>query len=470
MIRSYRIFVSNTVIKKYLIFALAVFCVALLAGITNINTSDESVNSLLESFVPMLCAVMFPITSLVSLAGIYNANLKGEPYGYNYFHSLKNSDKHFKNAIIFGNIMLPALMLPFGAVMIACFSTYNTFVLLSFVLLSSGMMNLFGFKQSFLARILPLAALGGCIGAFFAATENVKREVFPYVLTIMGIISVGVYFLGLFHAIIGAKTAWSRYIKGREKENQASEVKDAAVDKKAERRMAKKQKQSGLGFLMKCILRVPKWGLITIILFPLLIEILPYVFHEGLGSGDYLFPKVVVFFPSMFFTEMTVIVLIRDLLGNKLVRSMPIAKRLYTRSLPSLIAIIVLGVSVVLVGGYYIFLNCINASIDHYSDALVIGAVMCGSLLFFAPLLMQTVAGGFIMVYIASVPIVEVIDLIDDAKKQFGFGLPLYLSIIIFLLTAILGTIWMFFYFSYRYKKTDVKIYSQAAEKNNSFS
>ncbi len=74
------------------------------------------------------------------------------------------------------------------------------------------------------------------------------------------------------------------------------------------------------------------------------------------------------------------------------------------------------------------------------------------------------------MVYIASVPIVEVIDLIDDAKKQFGFGLPLYLSIIIFLLTAILGTIWMFFYFSYRYKKTDVKIYSQAAEKNNSFS
>lgn len=465
MIKSYRIFISNSIIKKYLIFLSAVFCVILLAGTVNQNTSDESVKSLLEGFVPLLCFVMFPVTSMVSLASIYNANLQGEPYGYNYFHSLKNSARHFKNAVVFGNILSLAWILPYGAVMIACFSAYNTIILISFVLLALGVMNLFGFSQSFLARIVPLAVLGACIGAFFSATENVKREVFPYLLTIMGIISVGVYLWGLFHAVIGAKSAWSRCGKTREKQNREIESKTAVINKKTEKRMTKKQKQSGLGFLAKSILRIPKLGLIVIILFSLLIEVLPYIFHEEMGSGDYLFPKAAVFFPSLFLTEMAVIFLIRDLLGNKLVRSLPIAKKLYTRSLPALMAIIVLGVSVILMGSYFVYLKCINAAIGHYSDSLVIGAVICGSLLFFAPVLMQSAAGGIIMVYTASLPLVAVIVLIDDVKKQFGFGIPLYLSIIIFLLTAVLGTVWMLYYFSYRYRKTDVKVYTNLVEK-----
>lgn len=69
------------------------------------------------------------------------------------------------------------------------------------------------------------------------------------------------------------------------------------------------------------------------------------------------------------------------------------------------------------------------------------------------------------MVYTASLPLVAVIVLIDDVKKQFGFGIPLYLSIIIFLLTAVLGTVWMLYYFSYRYRKIDVKVYTNLVEK-----
>ncbi|MDE7280688.1 MAG: hypothetical protein K2N36_02980, partial [Ruminiclostridium sp.] len=118
MIRSYKLFVSNTVIKKYLIVCIVVFCFVFLAGIVNLNTSNEDISSLLESFVPMLCCAIFPVSSLVSLASIYNANLKGEPYGYNYFHSLKNSETHFKNAIVCGNIILAETILPFGAVLL----------------------------------------------------------------------------------------------------------------------------------------------------------------------------------------------------------------------------------------------------------------------------------------------------------------------------------------------------------------
>lgn len=470
MIISYKLFVSNTIIKKYLIVCTVVFCIVFLAGILNLNTSNEDVSSLLESIVPMLCSAMFPVTSLVSLASIYNANLKGEPYGYNYFHSLKNSDMHFRNAIIFGNIILTVLIFPFGAVMLTCFSTYNNFILLSFVLMASGLLNLFGFKQSFFARIIPFAALGGGIGAFFAATQDTKIEEFSILFVGLAIISAGVYLWGVLHAIIGARSAWLRSGNERIKEKGKIENMTAATDKRAEKRMTKKKKQSGLGFIMAIILRVPKLVLIFLILLSMAIEVLPFVFHEDLGNDDYLFPKAALFFASMILTEITAIIIMRDLLGNKLVRSLPISKKLCTRSLPAFTTFLILGISIIYIGIYFVFLGSINAETAQYSDTLIMGAAICGSLLFFSPVLMQNIAGIIILGYVASLPTIALILLSDDIVKQVGFGIPLYLSVIIFILTAVLGTLWTFYYFSYRYKKTDVKIYSQAAEKNNSFS
>ena len=470
MIRSYKLFVSESIMKKYLIVCIVVFCFVFLAGVVNLNTTNEDVSALLESIVPMLCCAMFPVTSLVSLASIYNANLKGEPYGYNYFHSLKSSDTHFKNAIICGNIILAATILPFGAVLLICFSPSNTLILLSFVLLASGIMNLFGFKQSFLARILPLAALGGGIGAFFAATQDQKIAEFSILLIILAIISAGVYLWGVFHAIIGARNAWVRSGNERIKEKGESENKTAAIDKRAEKRMIKKKKQSGIGFLMSIVLRVPKPVLIFLILFSMAIEVLPFVFHENLGSEDYLFPKAALFFAIMILTAITAIIIMRDLLGNKLIRSLPISKNLCTRSIPTFTAFLILGLSVVFIGAYFVFLGSINAEAAQYSDTLIMGSAICGSLLFFTPVLMQNIAGTIILGYAAALPTIALILLSDDSVKQLGFGIPLYLSVIIFLLTSVLGILWTFFYFSYRYKKIDVKIYTQVAEKSNPFS
>lgn len=470
MIRSYKLFISNTIIKKYLIVCTAVFCLVFLAGILNLSTTNEDVSSLLESIVPMLCCAMFPVTSLVSLASIYNANLKGEPYGYNYFHSLKNSDMHFRNAIIFGNIILAVVILPFGAVMLTCFSTYNNFILLSFVLLASGLLNLFGFKQSFFARIIPFAALGGGIGAFFAATQDTKIEEFSILLVSLAMISTGVYLWGVFHAIIGAKSAWLRSGNERIKEKGENENKTVVIGKRAEKRMSKKRRQSGFGFLMSIVLRVPKLVFIFLILISMAIEVLPFVFHENLGSEDYLFPKAALFFASMILTEITAIIIMHDLLGNKLIHSLPISKKLCTRSIPTFTVFLILGLSIVYIGIYFVFLGSINAETAQYSDTLIMGASICGSLLFFTPVLMQNIAGTIILGYAAALPTIALILLSNDTVKQVGFEIPLYLSVIIFLLTALLGTLWTFYYFSYRYKKTDVKIYPQVAEKNNSFS
>ncbi|MDE7280884.1 MAG: hypothetical protein K2N36_03985, partial [Ruminiclostridium sp.] len=57
-------------------------------------------------------------------------------------------------------------------------------------------------------------------------------------------------------------------------------------------------------------------------------------------------------------------------------------------------------------------------------------------------------------------PVTALILLADDSVKELGFGIPLYLSVIIFLLTAVLGTLWTFYYNAHRYKKVDAKFAS----------
>ncbi len=464
MIKSYRVFVSSSNIKKYSILNLAIFGAVLLTGIISLNLSDESVKDYIEKI--MACVVISPVASLIPIANMYDANIKGHSFGYNYFHSLKNSAQHFKNAIIFGNIMSLCIFLLYGAMMFVFFSLENALIFLSIMFLSSGVMNLFGFKQSIFARIFPLAFLGGLVGAHcvIKVDEDIKIEDFLYVLTIIGIISVTVYIVGFFYAAVRAKSVWLNG-EGREKhrektentENSGNRAED--TNKRLKKAMSKSQKQSGMSFLMKSVLRVPKVVLAFIILFALAAAVLPYIGHENIGSSDYLFPKIFVFLPSTFLMEVWLIFILRDLIGNKFVRSMPIAKKVYTRFMPASIVILFLGTSLVLLGSYFVFLGIINADISQYSDTLVIASIFIGSAMFFAPILMQTAAGGLFMIYEAAFPFTVIMLLISNDKKIFGFGVPLYLSAIIFLLVAILGTVWSFYYCSYRYKKADGKFY-----------
>lgn len=460
MIRSYRIFVGRNNIKKYFHFVLAVFGVLLATGIVYKTVPADAVKGLIEVFVPLICTIVLPVCSLVTTGNIYNSNIRGELYGYNYFHSLKNSAKHFKNALICGNVMSLIIILPYVAFITLFLPVKYTLLLISFMLLALGMMNLFGYVQSVFARIFPLAFLGGCIGGFISLAEELEDHEVYYFLTILGIVSAAVYLIGILYSAIRAEAAWNREGKASESGKAAPQKPEAYPDKIQVKRFSKGTKQSGFNFIKETFLRTPKWAAVFVLLFSLVSAVLPFVAHEHIGSEDYLFPKIFVFFPSVFLTEMTIIFLIRDFAGNKFVRSMPIAKQVYTRSLPSLIVILTLGLSTVLMGCYFVFLKCIGAEIGQFSDTLLLGAVVCGSLLFFAPVFTQSPAGGVIMIYLASLPIVAAIFLMDGLQKSFGFGVPLYISITIFLLTAALGTVWAFFYSSQRYKKKDGKFLS----------
>lgn len=466
MIKSYQIFVCKNTIKKYFIFTLVLFGGILLAGIINRTASEESVKRFSEATAFLMGGIMFPVSSLVGLSAIYNANLTDQSYGYSYFHSLNDSARHFGNAIVFGNIVAFIKILLLGIIMITGFPLFNAVFLISFMLFGIGFMNLFGFVRSTLARILPFACLGGLVGAFYAASDDIPQGDFSLFLIILTMIAIGVYFLGLLNALMGAKTAWQKEGKNEKalKKSQACAVscdKESSVYERTEKRILKKQKQSGIGIIIKSLLRIPKTAFFFMGIFALGGVVLPYVAHVDIGSDEYLFPKICIFFPCAELTELLAIMFLRDFISNKWIRSAAIAKELFTRSLPACIAVSTAGLSTLLMGAYFVFLNSINAQAGQYSDTLVLGAVILGSLLFFSPILIQTLVGTATMMYAAFLSIAALILLVGDERKMFGFGVPLNFAVIMFLLAVVLGTVWCFFYCSYKYKKSDCKLFKQ---------
>lgn len=459
MIKSYRIFISKDFIKKYALFSIVIFAVTIAAGITGKYTSVVWLKGITEGLMPMLCTLLFPVCSLVSMAQIYNANMPDQPNGYKYFHSLKNSAGHFKQAIVFGNLISLMLIIPTGAALMLLFPTAKILLLMFFTIFSLGFMNFFGHMKSIIARLMPLAALGGSIGAFWAASEDMDTEL-PYLpLVIIGITAVLVYAGGIIYSVARAKSAWNKELTAKEKkEMTASE----AAEDNAAKKISKAKRHGAASFLVNSVMHFPK-TVVALIIFALITALLPFLVHEPIGEDDYLMPKVFIFFPAVFLLEMILILFSRNIAGNKMVRSMPIAKKLYTRSLPGAIPLITFGVSGLAMGAYFIFLGVINAEVSQFSDTLVTGSIICASTLFFAPFVADLVVGGLIMIYAAGLPFIAVMLLMDKTAKTHGYGVPLYLAVTLFALTAVLGTLWCFYICSHKYRKKDLVIYPQQA-------
>lgn len=460
MIRSYRIFISNQIIKKYSLFTLIIFGIALAMGIISKTALYDAIPSYIQGIVTLFCILIVPVSSSVSLSGIYSSNVRGAQSGYNYFHSIEDSAQHFKNALIFGNILFLAALIPDAALMIGFFPNYDILIIMCFVLLALGLTNLLGFAQSTFVRILPLAMLGGCIGMYFSITEELEEDKVRSVLIVMAIVSATVYVAGIIYSVLMAKSAWVREAKRKER----SEIRRENTNK-AEivsepipaRKSAKRTKQSSFAFLMQTFARIPKWVMALLLLFTAASALLPYLAHEHIGNEDYLFPKVFLFFPAMLLIEIMMILFIGNFTANKFVRSMPIARQLYTRTLPAFLTFFSLGLPIVLTGAYFVFLTNIHVRIGQFSDTLIIAAIICGSMLFLAPVLSDNPAGGVIMIYTSSIPVVVVLVFADSMTKRFGFNIPMYLSVIIFISVAVLGTAWGFYYCSRRYRKNDGK-------------
>lgn len=453
MIRSYTIFIGKGFVKRFMLFAAAVFFALICLGITSKYTSLNFINGL----VPSLCMILFPAASVVSMAQIYNANLPDQTGGYKYFHSIKNSERHFRNAIIFGNLFTLMLTVPTCGIMMLFFPYGRILFLVAFSLISVGVMNFCGHLRSVYARIVPLAMLGGGVGVFFAISEDMEAENAGAVPIIFTAAALAVYVAGTVFSVARARSVWRREDMHKEKAEKKSSEKSESISPKKDKKLG----HGGAAFLSGCFARAPKIAKVITVVISLITVILPFIAHEPVGDEDYLFPKVFIFFPSVFIVEMSLILLYRDFGNNKFARSMPIAKNLYTRTVPYSISFMTVGFSTAIMAAYFVFLALTNAESAQYSDTLVIGSLIIGGVLFFAPCLIDFPAGGVLVIYAAALPIAAVLLLADDTKKVMGFGVPLYLAVIMFALTAIWGTVWAFFISRRKYVKSDVKIVPQ---------
>lgn len=199
----------------------------------------------------------------------------------------------------------------------------------------------------------------------------------------------------------------------------------------------------GLRFMLNSWKRMPKGLTIFVGVLTLAAEVLPFVFHEPLGEEDYMFPKIFLFFGMVIFVCMFAIASGGEMSMNKFVRSMPMAKELYTRSAPMFIVMSV-GVQTVIMGAYFVFLGIKGAEATQFSDTLILGAVVCGSMMLFMPVIFPVPMGGLIGLYATLVPIIMLALFADKSVKLNGFGAPLPLAVGIFVGVLILGTVWAF--------------------------
>lgn len=194
------------------------------------------------------------------------------------------------------------------------------------------------------------------------------------------------------------------------------------------------------------------------IVFSIAFAVMPFIFHNDTAAEEYMFPKMFIFFPAFFMTEMGLICGCRDIAANKLVRSFPIAKELYTKSVPAFVMLLTLGVSAVTVTAYFIFLGIIGADASQFADTLLIGAMIIAPELIVSVLFSHIPGGGLFCVYVVALPIVLISTIGGDTVMRTGFGVSLPAAALISAAAIIVSAVLMFVIAKWRYMTSTVKI------------
>lgn len=213
----------------------------------------------------------------------------------------------------------------------------------------------------------------------------------------------------------------------------------------------------GLKFLFDSWKKMPFFFWFGIV-FSLAIAVLPFVFHGETSAEEYLFPKIFIFVPAFFMTEIGLICGCRDIAANKLVRSFPIAKELYTKSVPSFVTILTLGVSAITVTAYFIFLGIIGADAAQFADTLIVGAIVIAPELITSGFFANIPGGGALVVYVVTLPIVLIATVGNGTVMRTGFGVSVLTAVPIFAVSVAASVALMFVIARWRYQKSNIKI------------
>ncbi len=187
----------------------------------------------------------------------------------------------------------------------------------------------------------------------------------------------------------------------------------------------------GLEYLFKSWLRCKWCVFITVVLFVGLLVVC-CVGREELGSEDYLMSMAFLPIVPYCVLVMATTVGFVSINGCRLIRSSPIAKELYTRSVPMFIIGLTLGSLVIAVGVFFVVVMAHGGSAAYLSDALIFMAIGSGMNIIGYSLLSRMMFGGIIGVYVTMFPYVGIILMLGEDIKHNGFGLPVWVSALIF--------------------------------------
>lgn len=445
MIKSYLMFTERHGLKKRLITAAVLITVIIEAEIFAVNYEGaEWVGIGIKAFANWFCMCCFPVLSLVFPMQIYIANTPGQG-GYKYFHSVGNSAERYEKAILFSNIIALAISLVAAGISLIFNSTYEASMII-FSAFALGIMNFAGHSRNIVFKIIPFVLFGMAYG-FMSGIEEMQSEA----VTAVGIIAGAVYMGGLVYALLRAKSAWEREDGKPVKENvTASKSADNIPAKKI------KEKHVSMRLLLGFFRRYP-FAAVVFPVFEIVLTAISFIFNEPLGSEDYLMPKLFLLYPGLFMSIIIIVLMYGELGANKLIRSMPIAKRLFTRALPLLISAMIIGLQAAVIIAYMIFLAVTGQGVSHFSDTLVVGSVYCFGAAVFAPFTVgNSLSGGgkvmgALLIYIF-MPFLMIITLGDEVLSTGGFGVALPVAAVMFIGVAALGTYWIFYICSKNYR------------------
>lgn len=166
--------------------------------------------------------------------------------------------------------------------------------------------------------------------------------------------------------------------------------------------------------------------LIGVTAFFLLMMAAVMLFHEDPGGdpADFIMCKFSALMPMMMAVCLPVIFMVQDTIGNRFMRSVPCADKLYTRGIPLFSMLVPLGWSVLSNAVYAAFILLTGRDVSNISDMLVMTALFGGIFALGGCIVMCIrFAALFFVVFYA--PFFLVMITVSSSANEYGYGLPL---------------------------------------------
>ncbi|MDE7192690.1 MAG: hypothetical protein K2O14_01860 [Oscillospiraceae bacterium] len=209
-VRDFRMFIGRTAMLTTLcgILAAAVGFLIFLAVWT--YTGNEAVKGFCEGFIPMW-SMLVPILGYVPCNMVFNYNRAVTP-GYKYFHSLPDSARSFRRAVLMGSIYpLPITLV--WAVMLWLCSPALSLLMLFMDLTLKGAQNFFGHARSVWMMFIPMMVIVtsmGFIMGFTSSDDDSFLNMDPKIAMPLALAGAAVFVLGTVYSTIVAESKWKR--------------------------------------------------------------------------------------------------------------------------------------------------------------------------------------------------------------------------------------------------------------------